>query len=72
MAKRTELEAAQTSLAEAIVGLRAARERMSGHLALQPRADRAVRAAEALASDLADTLRALAQGDDDVPPGAPG
>lgn len=59
MPKRTELEAAQTSLADAIVGLRAARERVSGHVELQPRADRAVRAAEALASDLADTLQAL-------------
>jgi hypothetical protein len=71
MANRAQLEAAQTSLAEAIVGLRAARERMSGHLELQPRADRAVRAAEALASDLADTLRALGQDDDDAPAGAP-
>jgi hypothetical protein len=68
MMKRTELEAAQTSLAEAIVGLRAARERVSGHLALQPRADRAVRAAEALASDLADTLRALPASDADERP----
>lgn len=59
MMKRAELEAAQSSLAEAIVGLRVARERMSGHIALQPRADRALRAAEALASDLADTLVAL-------------
>lgn len=65
MAKRTELEAAQSSLADAIVGLRAARERVSGHLALQPRADRAVRAAEALASDLADTLGALPNDGDD-------
>jgi hypothetical protein len=66
MAKRTELEAAQSSLADAIVGLRTARERVSGHLALQPRADRAVRAAEALASDLADTLRALPNDSDDL------
>lgn len=65
MVKRRELEAAQTSLADAIVGLRTARERVSGHLELQPRADRAVRAAEALASDLADTLRALVPGDGD-------
>jgi hypothetical protein len=59
MVKRAELEAAQASLADAIVGLRSARERVAGHLELQPRADRAVRAAEALASDLADTLYAL-------------
>jgi hypothetical protein len=64
MLKRAELEAAQTSLADAIVSLRAARERVSGHIALQPRADRALRAAEALASDLADTLRALPAGDE--------
>jgi hypothetical protein len=64
MLKRAELEAAQSSLAEALVGLRAARERVSGH-ALQPRADRALRAAEALASDLEDTLGTLtAEGDE--------
>lgn len=67
MVKRAELEAAQTSLADAIVGLRTARERMHGHLALQPRADRAVRAAEALASDLADALQALPGDPDDEP-----
>lgn len=65
MMKRAELEAAQSSLAEALVGLRAARERVSGHMALQPRADRALRAAEALASDLEDTLGTLtAEGDE--------
>lgn len=67
MVKRAELEAAQTSLADAIVGLRSARQRMAGHLELQPRADRAVRAAEALASDLADTLHALAPDASDDP-----
>jgi hypothetical protein len=66
MVKRAELETAQTSLADAIVGLRAARDRMASYVALQPRADRALRAAEALASDLADTLRALERDDDDA------
>lgn len=65
MGKRAELEAAQSSLADALVGLRAARERVSGHVGLQPRADRALRAVEALASDLADTLRALPNEGDD-------
>jgi hypothetical protein len=65
MGKRAELEAAQSTLADALVGLRATRDQVAGHLELQPRADRALRAAEALASDLADTLRAIrSEGDD--------
>jgi hypothetical protein len=66
MGKRAELEAAQSSLADALVGLRAAREQVAGHIELQPRADRALRAAEALASDLADTLHAMPGDGDDA------